>query len=221
MSRPATILIVEDEPNVRLVLRTALDSHAYTLITAEDGPTALGRVKQALPDLILLDLRMPGMGGLEVLRTMREQGVQVPVIILTAYGSVPDAMAALKLGAVDFLAKPLTPEVLRRTVAEVLLRHDRNPAMPPRVVVDPATRALQEAKRELNVREFDKAEALLETALKLDPRLAEAHFLRGVLHELRGERHTAYADYRAALEVDAHFEPARRHLTNFFTDSPM
>ena len=218
MNRPPTVLIVEDEPNVRLVFRTALESQNYALSTAEDGPTALSMIPAARPDLILLDLRMPGMGGLEVLRTLREQGVQVPVIIITAYGSVPDAVAAMKLGAVDFLAKPLTPEALRRAVAEVLGRQEPPPTQPE---ADPATRTLQDAKRELNARDFDRADNLLKTALELNPRLAEAHYLRGVLHELRDERVTAYQAYRAAVQADPRFEPARLHLMKYFDDRLM
>jgi DNA-binding response OmpR family regulator len=226
MTRFASILIVEDEPNVRMLFRTALESLPYALSTAEDGPTALQCVQWAEPDLILLDLRMPGMGGLEVLRALRETGVKVPVIIITAYGSVPDAVEAMNLGAVDFLSKPLTPEALRTAVAEVLTRHEPRPteaksAEAAKTTNDPALWALQEAKRELNECEFDRADTLLTTALKLNPRLAEAHYLRGVLHELRNERHSANSEYRAALRVDPKFEPARLHLMKYFDDRLM
>ncbi len=66
---------------------------------------------------------MPRIGGMEVLARLRDAGIDVPVIIVTAHGSIPDAVAAMKLGAIDFLSKPLTPDALRRAVAEVLDRH--------------------------------------------------------------------------------------------------
>jgi DNA-binding NtrC family response regulator len=123
MSTAARILIVEDEPNVRLVFRTALESTACTLSTAEDGETALRWLKQSPFDLVLLDLQMPGLNGIEVLRRLRDTGNVVPVVIITAHGSISDAVQAMKLGAVDFLTKPVMPEALRKVVAEALARH--------------------------------------------------------------------------------------------------
>ena len=92
------------------------------------------------------------------------------MVIITAYGSVPDAVLAMKLGAVDFLAKPITPEALRMTVADVLARHTPTKKISQdKVAVDPAADNLREAKRELNLREFDKADQLLTKALAANP----------------------------------------------------
>jgi DNA-binding response OmpR family regulator len=85
-------LIVEDDPNVRLVFRTALESNEYLLSTAKDGETALRYLKHDPADLVLLDLQMPEMGGMEVLRRLREAGNAVPVVIVTAYDSVPNVV---------------------------------------------------------------------------------------------------------------------------------
>jgi DNA-binding response OmpR family regulator len=216
------ILIVEDEANVRLVFTTALESEEVKLSIAEDGEAALQMVKRSRFDLVLLDLKMPGLSGLEFLRQLREMGNDVPVVIITAYGSVPDAVMAMKLGALDFLAKPITPEALRTTVANVLARHaPTKKAAQEKLPVDPAADNLREAKRELNLREFDKADQLLTKALAANPRSAEAHYLRGVLCELRDERHAAYGAYRAALQADPKFEPARLHLMKYFNDRLM
>ena len=118
-------MIVEDEPNVRLVFRAALESETYTLTTAEDGETALRWLNQEPYDLVLLDLRMPGIGGMEVLRRLARRAA-IPVVVITAHDSVANAVEAMKLGAIDFLAKPLTPKALRRMVAEVLAHHPAN-----------------------------------------------------------------------------------------------
>jgi DNA-binding response OmpR family regulator len=120
MSGSHRILIVEDEPNARLVLRTALVSNDYSVSTAPDGETALTWLGQERFDLVLLDLRMPGVGGLEVLGRLREQGNDVPVVIVSAHDRAPHVVRSMKLGATDFLVKPLTPDALRRAVAEVL-----------------------------------------------------------------------------------------------------
>ncbi len=116
------ILIVDDEPNVRLVFRTALEAAGYNVEEAEDGDTALDRLEWSPADLILLDLKMPGIGGMETLQRLREAGNDVPVVIVTAHGSIPDAVAAMRLGAIDFLSKPLRPEALRKVVGDVVRR---------------------------------------------------------------------------------------------------
>jgi DNA-binding NtrC family response regulator len=107
MSRTAHILIVDDEPNVRLVFRTALESSGYRISSAEDGEKALLWLGNAPIDLVLLDLQMPGIEGMEVLRQVRSGGNDVPVVVITAHDTVPNAVEAMKLGAIDFLAKPL------------------------------------------------------------------------------------------------------------------
>ncbi len=124
MDQKKRILIVDDEPNVRLVLATALGSVGYLVVEAEDGRKALELLGLAGPrfDLALLDLQMPRMDGMELLSRLREAGIAVPVVILTAHGSIPEAVAAMKHGAIDFLTKPITPEALRRVVAEVIAR---------------------------------------------------------------------------------------------------
>ena len=102
-------MIVDDEPNVRLVFQIALESAGYAVVEAADGEEALARLREAPIDLILLDLKMPVLDGMETLRRLREQGNLVPVVIITAHGSIPDAVAAMKLGAIDFLPKPVSP----------------------------------------------------------------------------------------------------------------
>jgi DNA-binding NtrC family response regulator len=211
MSEPRRILIVDDEPVVRLVFRTALESAgpSYRVETAAGGDDALRQLEAGPFDLLLLDLNMPALGGLEVLRRLRERGIDVPVVIVTAYGSVPDAVEAMKLGAIDFLAKPLTPEALRDAVAGVIDRYS------PRPSASDFARYLAGAKRELNARRFREAEALLKEAVALDPKSAEALNLTGVLHELLGDHQASYRAYRAALKADRHYEPATNNLTRY------
>src|SRR5262245_23384419 len=99
------ILIVEDEPNVRMVFSTALVSDEYTISVAEDGETALRWLASRPYDLVLLDLRMPGIDGIEVLSRLRTSGNDVPVVIVSAYDSIPNVVQTIRLGAFDFLPK--------------------------------------------------------------------------------------------------------------------
>jgi len=191
MESKKRVLIVDDEPNVRLMLQTALESVGYEVIEAGDGQAALEQLRgsRSSPacDLILLDLLMPKMDGMELLRQLRAQGNIVPVVILTAHGSIPEAVEAMKLGAIDFLAKPLTPDALRRVVAEVIERHA---APPEEAQVQPAETKprlsdrtkqivfnLARAKRAINRGQFSEAEALLRDLIALDPKSTEAHEL--------------------------------------------
>lgn len=220
MNTPLRLLIVDDEPNVRLMFRTALETAGYVLEEAVDGEDALGKHRVAPADLILLDLQMPRLDGLATLERLRDEGQDVPVVIVTAHGSIPDAVAAMRLGAIDFLSKPITPDALRKIVAEVLDRHRRPPVPPPPatpvvITIAPAAIDLAAAKRALNHRDFDKAAKLLENALDLYPHSAEAHTLMGVLFESRGQDHAAYHAYKTALEADPHFAQAGDNMKRY------
>ena len=223
MSRTERILIVDDEPNVRLVFCTALETSGYTIFTAEDGEQALDFLRETSVDLVLLDLLMPGTEGMEVLESLREAGDDVPVVIITAHGDVPNAVQAMKLGAIDFLSKPISPDALRRVVAEVLDRHTTRAEMAPRALApQPVTIAAQfvlnlsRAKRALNHRWFDEAEVYLKQAISLQADSAEVHNLMGVLHELRNEHDSSYREYRAALKADRHYEPAKHNMKRYY-----
>jgi DNA-binding response OmpR family regulator len=229
------ILIVDDEPNVRLVFRTTLESAGYEVAEVEDGDTAIAALETAPADVVLLDLQMPRIGGMEVLRRLRESGNDVPVVIVTAHGSIPDAVEAMRLGAIDFLAKPLSPERLRRVVAEVIRRHSESVTQPESepeaaglpqpeltgqtsstvVTLAPPAIELSAIKLALNRREFDKALNGLEFVLEIAPGCAEAHTLMGVLRETLGQQHAAYHAYRLALEADPGYGPALENMTRY------
>lgn len=220
MIRAAHILIVDDEPNVRLMFRTSLSSEGYTLSVAEDGESAL-RAQQSSPsDLILLDLQMPVIDGLQTLRKLRERRDNVAVVIITAHGSVPHAVEAMKLGAIDFLSKPITPDALRTTTASVLAR--RETVIPVAASNEPITPPVQaaanlsRAKRAINLRNFDEAEVYLKLALALVTHSAETHNLMGVLQELKSEHDASYRSYRAALKADKNYEPAKHNMLRYY-----
>ncbi len=119
---PPRILIVDDEPNIRFIWEHTLSHEGYILDSAADGAEALQKITQGNYDLLLLDLRMEPIDGLQVLREVRERDPDIVVIILTGYSSVESAVEALRLGAFDYLFKPAKPEAIRRRVGEGLLQ---------------------------------------------------------------------------------------------------
>jgi DNA-binding response OmpR family regulator len=120
----ARILIVEDNPDLAYGLRTGLEIEGYEVQVAEDGEKGLDRARSWNPDLVMLDLMLPGMDGYRVLKTLREGGSDVPVLILTARGEEADKVLGFRLGADDYVTKPCgVLELLARVGA--LLRRSR------------------------------------------------------------------------------------------------
>src|SRR5690349_9260825 len=120
----ANILIVEDNPDLAYGLRTGLEIEGYEVAVAEDGETGLARARQWLPDLVILDLMLPGMDGYRVLKSLRDDGLEMPVLILTARGQEADKVLGFRLGADDYVTKPCgVLELLARVGA--LLRRSR------------------------------------------------------------------------------------------------
>jgi two-component system response regulator AtoC len=120
MSQPAaTILVVDDEPAQRQFLRAALRNHE--VVAAASGEEALQLLSSRSFDLVISDQKMPGMSGIELLQWIREQTPETPVLILTAYGTIDSAVEAVKLGAEDYLIKPVqSPDEIRVAVARTL-----------------------------------------------------------------------------------------------------
>ncbi len=116
MNIPTKILVVDDDSGHLTTLKTIIQSWGYAVLSAEDGSVAVERVKGAAVDLILMDVRMAVMGGIEALRQIKAYNPAIPVIIMTAYSSVQSAVEALKAGAYDYLIKPLDFEVLKMTL---------------------------------------------------------------------------------------------------------
>lgn len=212
MSERTNVLIVDDERSIRLTLAQAIESPDLAVVTAMNGEEALRCVEQERYRVILLDLRLPGMGGLEVLRQIRSRQADARVVIITAHGDIDTAVEAMKLGAADFLQKPLVPEQVRTLVSRLI---DRRP------VPDSATAGYFD--RLVRVRQFladDRlAEAELEAraAIALDPDRPAGFNLLGAIHERRQDPLTAMREYRAALALAPDYEPAQRNLERLTT----
>jgi DNA-binding response OmpR family regulator len=120
MSSPPDVLVVDDEPQVREIVATYLQLEGFTVRTAADGTEALAELARQRADLVVLDLMLPGVDGLTVLRKLRATGDQVPVIVLSAKGRESERVAGLELGADDYLAKPASPREVAARVRAVL-----------------------------------------------------------------------------------------------------
>ncbi len=116
-----TILVVDDEPGIVTVVRDYLEHGGFSVVTASDGPGALRLAATHGPDLVVLDLGLPGLDGLDVIRELRRSSA-VPIIVLTARGDESDRIVGLELGADDYLAKPFSPRELVARVRAVLRR---------------------------------------------------------------------------------------------------
>jgi DNA-binding NtrC family response regulator len=116
----ARVLLVEDKDSLREMLRHALEREGHAVLEATNGPEAARALLQSQPDLVLSDLRLPDGDGFGVLRNAKELDADIPVIVMTAFGRIEDAVTAMKEGALDFLAKPIDPDHLLLLVARAL-----------------------------------------------------------------------------------------------------
>ena len=120
----AHVLIVDDEVNIRRVLAAMLKREGYEVTTAADGEQALGVLVKTPVHVVVTDLVMPRLGGMELLRRVAAEFPDVPVIVITAHGSVDSAVAALKAGAFDYITKPFEQEELKKVIAKAARAHD-------------------------------------------------------------------------------------------------
>jgi two-component system, NtrC family, response regulator AtoC len=122
-SRPRVrILVVDDDPDIRELLSDRLQLMGFDVLCAKDGPEALSILRQETPPLTFLDLQLPGVGGMEILQTIRREGHETTVIVITAWATAERAVAAMRAGAYDFIPKPLDPAHLEVVINKVLER---------------------------------------------------------------------------------------------------
>ncbi len=202
-----SVLIVDDEKNILLTLSQSLEVLQLETDTATNGEEALAKLKEKDFGLILLDLSMPGMDGMEVLRQVREIRPDIRIIMISAYGTIEVAVEAMKLGAVDFIQKPFSPEEVRALVSRVLDREN----LDERKVADYGA-SIELAKKSIGNRHFDAAIEHARKAIFLDPARPEAFNLLGALTEIQGDREEAQKNYRAALSLDPSYAPAIKNL---------
>ena len=202
-----TVLVVDDEPQIVQLVRDYLEHGGFAVLTAGDGPTALRIARTQRPDLVVLDLGLPGLDGLDVTRSLRRDGA-VPIIMLTARGDESDKLVGLELGADDYLTKPFSPKELVARVRAVLRRVEGMQAATEiiragdDVEVDLPRRQLTVAGRqvELTATEFQ----LLATLARQPGRVFTRAQLLDAVHGV------AVESYERA--IDAHIKNIRRKI---------
>ncbi|MEW6594808.1 MAG: sigma-54 dependent transcriptional regulator [Thermodesulfobacteriota bacterium] len=162
------ILVVDDEQNMRVALFEALSRYGHEVQVAESGGMALDLMRKAVPDLVISDIRMPGMDGIELLRQIKAEWPDLPVVIITGYATVETALEAMKRGAFDYILKPFPVEVIEETVKRVFAAaarpvgagagtaaprsgQDAAPAAPSRPIIGQDARFLALLERAKNV----------------------------------------------------------------------
>jgi DNA-binding response OmpR family regulator len=201
-----TILVVDDEPKIATLARDYLEHAGFAVLTASDGTSALATIRQRRPDLVVLDLGLPGLDGLDVTRELRRDST-IPIVMLTARDDELDKLLGLELGADDYLTKPFSPRELVARVRAVLRRADRPPEAAetiragnvtldvPRMRVEVAGTAV-----ELTPTEFQ----LLSTLAARPGRIFTRAQLLDALHGV------AFETYERA--IDSHIKNLRRKL---------
>lgn len=201
------ILVVDDEKNIRLMISKCMLSEGYEVDIAEDGTQGIEMFQKSGYDVVLLDMKMPGLSGMDVLKIIKDCKESIPVIMMTAFGTIESAVEAMKLGAVDYIRKPFTPDIIRSEVREVLDRMRLNAAD-----TEDFTACLQYAKKCIIVKDYDNARKYLMKSLSFDTDKAEVFNILGVLDEYSSDLHSAQMHYRMALCIDYTYEPANKNL---------
>jgi FixJ family two-component response regulator len=188
MSSPAhrTVFVIDDDPDIRAAMQRLLETvslHAELFAAAQDF---LRRKMPEVPSCLVLDLRLPGMSGLEVQRRLIESGVKIPIIFITAHGDIPTSVRAMKSGAVEFLTKPFRDKDLLDAIEQALQRDERARQQQNEIAV------LQERYRSLTAREREVMALVVsgmqtkQIAWKLGTREITASVHRGhVMHKMQ------------------------------------
>lgn len=165
------VLIVDDTKNIRLLLTKCLELEGYNVLTAADGQEALELFRREKFDLAFLDIKMPQLSGTEVLKKIREQGITTPVIIITAYATIKNAVECTQMGAVAYLQKPFTSDKVRSVLNELSnMKCD--------VCMERNEKSnIEEIEDHLQKGEYSKAILLLKAAISNEPDNAEVYLL--------------------------------------------
>lgn len=219
MKNKPVILVVDDEPQILRVMRASLPARGYDVNTAPGGEEALDEIRKQMPDLVILDLVMPGVSGLEVCQRVREFS-SVPIIVLSAKGSETDKIAALDLGADDYVTKPFSLDELLARIRAVLRRSLTNESSSPILQVGDITIEIDERRLtvagteiKLTPKEYDVMKYLVSNAGKV-----VTH--RSLLQAVWGSQSSEQTEYLRVFinQLRKKIEPDPQHPRYILTD---
>jgi two-component system, OmpR family, alkaline phosphatase synthesis response regulator PhoP len=205
-SASRTILVVDDEPRIVELARDYLEHAGFRVITARDGNIAIETAKHERPDLVVLDLGLPGLDGLDVTRELRREG-SIPIVMVTARDDELDKLLGLELGADDYLTKPFSPRELVARVKAVLRRADRPVESADLIRVGELQLDVPRMRTEVSGRSIDLTPTeftLLATLARQPGRIYTRSQLLDALHGV------AFESYERA--IDSHIKNLRRKL---------
>ncbi|MGQ9619120.1 MAG: response regulator [Candidatus Aminicenantia bacterium] len=183
------LMIVDDEPIVRSSLSDWLKEEGFSVLTAEDGVRALEIIGKEKVDCVILDLKMPGMDGIQVLKEIKARNPEAKVIMITAYGTIQNAVEAMKIGANDYITKPFAPEDIIESIKRAL--------------------TLSESRFEIVQEVMTEEKAVSEEALK---KIADTHVMKALNLYREGMYDEAIIELKNALKVFPNYEEVKRYI---------
>lgn len=176
------VLIADDTKNIRQLLTACLQHEGYDVVSVENGVEAFEAFKEADFDLAFLDIKMPKMSGTEVLRQIRMLGIETPVIIITAFPTVKNAVECTQMGALAYLQKPFTTNRVKQILLEVLDASEQYKSI---------DSLLKDAQDKLTGNCIDEALGILKNALSIDPTFGYTYYLLSVAYKKNGDMEEA------------------------------
>ena len=201
-----TILVVDDEPKIATLARDYLEHAGFAVLTAGDGPSALTTIRQRRPDLVVLDLGLPGLDGLDLTRELRRDST-IPIVMLTARDDELDKLLGLELGADDYLTKPFSPRELVARVRAVLRRAERPPEAAEAIHAGDVVLDLPRMRAEVAGRAVDLTPTEFQLLATIAARPGRIFTRAQLLDALHG---VAFESYERA--IDSHIKNLRRKL---------
>jgi CheY-like chemotaxis protein len=202
------ILVVDDEKNIRLTVQHSLIAADYDVDTASNGLEGLQKFRGDRFDLILMDLRMPQINGIEMLREIRERDQHTAAIVITAYLTIDTLLEAFSLGVSDYIRKPFSPNDVRETVRRVLARESLDMVHP----TPQAVNNLELARKALAQHDIPGAMGFARKAIEHNANNPDAHSFLGILLHLNGDPAAAEQAFREALLLDPQHQLSRDYL---------
>lgn len=203
------ILVVDDTKNIRAMITTFFELDGYTVDSAANGLEALEFARNNLYSMVFLDVKMPGMSGTEVLKELRILQKDTPVVIMTAYATVKNAVDCTRIGAVEYLRKPFTVQKIKEVVKQVLMSRQNNSDNN----LETYDMYLKYAYTHVDNGNIEEAKKQLRTAISMNVDCEEAYILLGSISEKEGSFEKAEKYYKIAYDLNMDNPQALAGLT--------
>lgn len=199
------VLLIDDTKNIRMMISTCLESLGYRVDYAENGYEGIKIFKNDKYDLVILDIRMPKLSGTELLKIIKGIDKKVPVLIITAFPTIKNAVECIKMGAVDYLRKPFTTKRIKEVVENIMKRDTL-------VENNDYDSLIESAKKSINNLYFDNALKYLKKAISINVEDGEPFNLIGIIYETKNDFYKAYKYYNIALQLEPNSQMIKENI---------